>query len=63
MKKNNTKRLICSVWILTKTMGIPPETAAENQAIVLTIVGSIRPSLGRGMKRMELITVERESGR
>lgn len=54
---------ICSVWMLTNTIGVPEETAAENQAIALVVVELISCSFARGMKRIELTTVDRWSGR
>lgn len=59
----NTEETICSVWILTNTRGVPEETAAENQAIALMVMESISCSFARGMKRIELTTVDRWSGR
>jgi len=49
--------------MLTKTRGAPHETAAENQAMHLVVVDSTLRSCENGMKRMELITVERRSGK
>ena len=37
-RTNTELRMICSVWILTKTRGTPEERAAVNQAIHLDVV-------------------------
>lgn len=49
--------------MLVKTSGMPEEMAAENQAMALTVGASVPLSLDKGMKRMELTTVERRSGK
>lgn len=63
MKQELTELRVCSVWMLTKTRGAPEDAAAVNQAIHLVVVDSTLFSCGNGMKRMELITVERRSGK
>ena len=55
--------MICSVWMLTNTIGVPEETAAENQAMALLVMESTSCSVARGLKRMELTTVDRWSGK
>ena len=59
----HTDATICSVWILTKTRGIPEETEAENHVMHLVVVASTQCSSGKGMKRMELTTEQRWSGK
>lgn len=62
-ERDREELTICSVWMLTKTRGAPEETVDENQAMDRVMVASKLRSLGKGMKRMELIRVEWRSGK